>query len=180
MTTMSKPRASLFLLVLSLSSCPLWGQEETRSVGEHPWALTAQLAPNLGYDFSGVSVAMERRLLGSPSKYHQVGIRFGAQHLNVDFFGVTKGQGICGGAFLLLGQTHFLDLHAGGAWIYDTSSRGSSIGFGVGGDDGYVGWAGWPLLSVGYRYISPNPGGGMVKVGIGTLGVQAGFGFVLQ
>ncbi|HBB48395.1 MAG TPA: hypothetical protein DCZ44_02030, partial [Flavobacteriaceae bacterium] len=75
----------------------MWGQEEARSVGEHPWALTLDVAPNFRYDLSGVSVAMERRLLGSPSKHHQVGVRFGAQHLNVDFFGVIQGQGIHGG-----------------------------------------------------------------------------------
>ena len=159
----------------------MWGQEEARSVGEHPWALTLDVAPNFRYDLSGVSVAMERRLLGSPSKHHQVGVRFGAQHLNVDFFGVIQGQGIHGGAFLLLGQTHFLDLHAGGALVYDINSSGTSFGFGtgtVGGGD--VGWEAWPLLSAGYRYVSPDPDGKMVKVGIGTLGVYVGFGVVLQ
>ena len=159
----------------------MWGQEEARSVGEHPWALTLDVAPNFRYDLSGVSVAMERRLLGSPSKHHQVGVRFGAQHLNVDFFGVIQGQGIHGGAFLLLGQTHFLDLHAGGALVYDINSSGTSFGFGtgtVGGGD--VGWEAWPLLSAGYRYVSPDPDGKMVKVGIGTLGVYVGFRVVLQ
>jgi len=177
---MFKSLPALFFLVLSLSSCPLWGQEEARSVGEHPWALTAQLAPDFGNGFSGVSVAMERRLLGSPSKHHQVGIRLGAQHLNVKFFDQTWGQGICGGAFLLLGQTHFLDLHAGGTLVYDTSSETSSIWGVGGGNDGYIGWASWPLLSAGYRYVSPDPDGKMVKVGIGTLGVYIGLGFVLQ
>ena len=175
---MFKSLLALFFLVLSLLSCPLWGQEEARSIGEHPWALTLDVAPNFGYDISGVSVAMERRLLGSPSKHHQVGVRFGAQDLNVDFFGVIQGQGIHGGAFLLLGQTHFLDLHAGGALVYDTNPRGSNFGFGSAGS-GDVGWEGWPLLSLGYRYVSPDPDGKMVKVGIGTLGVYVGFGVVV-
>ena len=179
-TAMFKSLPALVLLVLSLSSCLLWGQEEARSVGEHPWALTAQLAPDFGNGFSGVTVAMERRILGSPSKHHQVGVRLGAQHLNVDFFGVTRGEGICGGAFLLLGKTHFCDLQAGGALVYDRSSESSSI-YGVGGgNDGYIGWASWPVLSLGYRYVSPGPSGGIFKVGVGTLGAYAGFGFVLR
>ena len=177
---MFKVISSLLVLLCSLWSYPMWGQEEARSVGEHPWALTAELAPDFGNGFSGVSVAMERRLLGSPDKFHQVGVRLGAQHLNVDFFGVTRGGGICGGAFLLLGQTHFLDLHAGGALVYDRSSETSNI-YGVGGgNDGYTGWGPCPLLSVGYRYVSPSPERGMVKVGIGTLGVYVGFGLVLN
>ena len=176
---MFKSLSALFFLVLSLLSFPLWGQEEARSVGEHPWALTLDAAPNFGNNFSGVSVAMERRLLGSPSTQHQLGVKFGAQHLNVDFFGVIQGQGIHGGAFLLTGQTHFLDLHAGGALVYDINSSGTSFGFGTAGG-GDVGWEVWPLLSAGYRYVSPDPDGKIVKVGIGTLGVYVGLGFVLQ
>ena len=176
---MFKSLSALLFLVLSLSSCLLWGQEEARSVGEHPWALTLDVAPNFGHDLSGASVAMERRLLGSPSKHHQVGVRFGAQHLNVDFFGAIQGLGIKGGAYLLLGQTHFLDLHAGGALVYDINPSGTSFGFATAGG-GDVGWEGWPLLSLGYRYVSPDPDGTMVKVGIGTLGVYVGFGIVLQ
>jgi len=176
---MFKSLSALLFLVLSLSSFLLWGQEEARSVGEHPWALTLDVAPNFGNGFSGVSVAMERRLIGSPDKFHQVGVRFGAQHLNVNFFGVIEGQGIHGGAFLLLGQTHFLDLHAGGALVYDINSSGTNFGFGTAGG-GDVGWEAWPLLSAGYRYVCPDPDGKMVKVGIGTLGVYIGLGFVLQ
>ena len=179
-SNMFKSIAPLLVLSCSLWSCPTWGQEETRSVGEHPWALSAQIAPDFGNGFSGVSAAMERRLIGSPDKFHQVGVRFGAQHLNVDFFGVTRGTGMCGGAFLLLGQTHFLDLQAGGALVYDRSSESSAI-YGVGGgNDGHTGWASWPVLSAGYRYVSPGPERGMIKVGIGTLGVYVGFGFVLK
>lgn len=177
---MFKSLPALFFLVLSLLSCPLWGQEEARPVGEHPWALTLDVAPNFGNGFSGVSVAMERRFLGSPSKHLQVGVRFGAQHLNVDFLGVIQGQGIHGGAFFLLGQTHFLDLQAGGALVYDINSSGTSFGFGATSGGGDVGWEAWPLLSAGYRYVSPDPDGTMVKVGIGTLGVYIGLGFVLQ
>ena len=177
---MSKAVAPLLVLLCSLWSCPLWGQEEARAVGEHPWAITAELAPDFGNGFSGVSVAMERRLIGSPDKFHQVGVRLGAQRADIQFFDDMRGFGLCGGAYVLLGQTHFLDLHAGGALIYDTSSESSSI-YGVGGgNDGYTGWGTWPLLSVGYRYISPSPERGMIKVGIGTLGVYVGFGFVLK
>ena len=176
---MFKSLSALLFLVLSLLSCPLWGQEEARPVGEHPWALTLDAAPNFGYDVSGISVAMERRLLGSPSTQHQLGVRFGAQHLNVDFFGVIQGQGIHGGAFLLTGQTHFLDIYTGYALVYDINPRGSSFGYGTAGG-GDVGWEVWPLLSAGYRYVSPDPDGKIVKVGIGTFGVYVGFGFVLQ
>lgn len=177
---MSKTVAPLLVLSCSLWSCSLWGQEEARSVGEDPWALTLDVAPDFGYGFSGGSIAMERRLKGSPDKFHQVGVRFGAQHINIDFFGLTRGEGICGGAFLLLGKTHFCDLQAGGTLFYDRSSESSSI-YGVGGgNDGYTGWDTWPLLSVGYRYISPSPERGMIKVGIGTLGVYVGLGFVLN
>ena len=176
---MFKSLPALFFLVLSLLSCPLWGQEEARSIGEHPWALTFDVAPNFGNNFSGASLAMERRLLGSPSKHLQVGVRFGAQALNVEFLGAIQGQGIHGGAFLLLGQTHFLDFHAGGALVYDINPSGTDFGFGTSGG-GDVGWEGWPLLSLGYRYVSPNPDGKVVKVGIGTYGVYVGFGFVLQ
>ena len=62
--------------------------------------------------------------------------------------------------------------------MYDTNSRGSNFGFGSAGS-GNVGWEEWPLLSLGYRYVSPDPDGKMVKVGIGTLGVYVGFGVVL-
>ena len=180
-TAMFKSLPALVLLVLSLYSCPLWGQEEARSFGEHPWSLSAQVAPDFGNGFSGVSVAMERRLFGSPDKFHQVGVRLGAQRADIQFFDDMRGFGLCGGAYVLLGQTHFLDLHAGGALIYDTSSATQSVWPGVGGaDDGHTGWGSWPLLSVGYRYVSPAPERGMVKVGIGTLGAYVGFGFVLK
>ena len=164
---MFKSLPALFFLVLCLSSSSLWGQEEARSVGEDPWALTLDVAPDFGYGFSGVSVAMERRLIGSPDKFHQVGVRLGAQHTNIDFFGLTRGEGICGGAFLLLGKTHFCDLQAGGTLFYDR------------GDPPQLGWTFHPMLSLGYRYVSPGPSVAIFKVGIGTLGAYAGFGFVL-
>ena len=122
---------------------------------------------------------MERRLLGSPSTQHQLGVRFGAQDLNVDFFGVIQGQGIHGGAFLLTGQTHFLDIYTGVALVYDINPGGSSFGYGTAGV-GDIGWEVWPLLSAGYRYVSPGPDGKIVKVGIGTFGVYVGLGFVLK
>ena len=165
---MFKSIPTLLVLLCSLWSCSLWGQDEARSVGEDPWALTLDVAPDFGYGFSGGSIAMERRLKGSPDKFHQVGVRFGAQHINIDFFGLTRGEGICGGAFLLLGKTHFCDLQAGGTLFYDR------------GDPPHIGWTFYPMLSLGYRYVNPGPSGGIFKVGIGTLGAYAGFGFVLQ
>ena len=48
------------------------------------------------------------------------------------------------------------------------------------GNDGDIGWASWPVLSAGYRYVSPGPARGIFKVGIGTVWVYVGFGWVLR
>ena len=161
-SNMSKAVAPLLVLLCSLWSWPLLGQEETRSVGEHPWAVMAQMAPNFGNGLSQYSLGAERRLFGAPTKVYQVGLTAGAQYHNVDFFGVEEGFGVFGAAHVLLGRNHMFELNAGGS---------------------YVSWrrfldSGWPLLSVGYRRVTPD--GVIFKTGIGTFGVYVGFGFVLK
>lgn len=174
----NKSLTSIILLVLFFYSCPLLGQEEIKSVGDNPWTLTTQLA-TLGDIGSSGSIAVERRRKVSTSKFRQSGIRIGVQGVSLYFFDEVKGFGVCGGAYWLAGQTHCLDLHAGGALINDTSSR-TFNGFGRGvSNSGYTGLTIYPLLSVGYRYISPGPEGLILKAGIGTLGPYAGFGFNL-
>ena len=170
--------ASMILLVLFFYSCPLLGQEEIKSVGDRPWTLTTQLA-TLGDIGSSGSIAVERRRKVSTSKFRQSGIRIGVQGVSLYFFDEVKGLGVCGGAYWLAGQTHCLDLHAGGALMNDTSSR-TFNGFGRGGSNsGNTGLTLLPLLSVGYRYVNPGPAGIILKAGIGTLGPYAGFGFNL-
>lgn len=178
-TATFKSLPALFFLVLCLSSCPLWGQDEIKSVGDRPWTLTTQLATLRDIGSSG-SIAVERRRKVSTSKFRQSGIRIGVQGVSLYFFDEVKGFGVCGGAYWLAGQTHCLDLHAGGALINDTSSR-TFNGFGRGvSNSGYTGLTLYPLLSVGYRYVNPGPTGIILKAGIGTLGPYAGFGLVLK
>lgn len=150
-----------------------------RSVGDSPWTLTTQLATLVDIGSSG-SIAVERRRKVSTSKFRESGIRIGVQRVSLYFFDEVKGFGVCGGAYWLAGQTHCLDLHAGGALIMDTSSR-TFNGFGRGvSNSGNTGLTLYPLLSVGYRYVSPGPTGIILKAGVGTLGPYAGVGFVFQ
>ena len=173
----NKSLTSIILLVLFFYSCPLLGQEEIKSVGDNPWTLTTQLA-TLGDIGSSGSIAVERRRKVSTSKFRQSGIRIGVQGVSLYFFDEVKGFGVCGGAYWLAGQTHCLDLHAGGALINDTSSRRSNF-YGTNPNSGNTGLTLYPLLSLGYRYVSPGPAGIILKAGIGTLGPYAGFGFNL-
>lgn len=172
-----------FLVLLFFYSCPLLGQEEIKSFGDRPWALTAQLS-YLGDIGSVGSIAVEQRRKSSTSKFRQSGIRIGAQQVSLYFYDEVKGFGLCCGAYFLAGQTHCLDLHAGGSMIYDTSPRRTTFSSfsGTNGrspNSGRVGLTLWPLLSAGYRYVSPDPAGMIFKVGIGTLGLYAGLGFKL-
>jgi len=190
-TNMPKSLASLILLILYFCSCPLLGQEEIKSFGDRPWALTAQLS-YLGDIGSAGSIAVGRRRKSSTSKFRQSGIRIGAQQVSLFFLDEVKGFGLCGGAYFLAGQTHCLDLHAGGSMIYDTSPRRTTFSsfLGTNGsspNSGHDGLTLLPLLSVGYRYVNPGPvapnsilpAGLIFKVGVGTLGLYAGFGFNL-
>ena len=182
-TNMPKALASLILLVLYFCSCPLLGQEEIKSFGDRPWTLTLQMA-HFPYIGSAGSITVERPRKSSTSKFRQSGIRIGAQGVSLFFMDEVKGLGLCGGKYFIAGQTHCLDLHAGGSMIYDTSPRRttfSSFSGTSGGspNSGRVGLTLLPLLSAGYRYVSPGPAGTIFKVGIGTLGLYAGLGFKL-
>ena len=168
-------------IVFLLLSAP--GIRRNQVVRRPPLEMTAQLS-YLGDIGSAGSIAVERRRKSSTSKFRQSGIRIGAQQVSLYFYDEVKGFGLCGGAYFLAGQTHCLDLHAGGSMIYDTSPRRTTFSsfLGTNGrspNSGHVGLTLLTLLYAGYRYVSPGPAGLIFKVGIGTLGLYAGFGFNL-